>query len=133
MTNLFCKKVFTLLVKIEINLLYLQPKKHVAMIVKYDKDYLEELYDYGKCNEKKYRFQPQVVQKYQKRIDMLMAATRIEDLFVFKSLNFEKLEGTDRFSVRIDIHYRLEFKISQQEGETVLTICTIMDITNHYK
>ena len=62
------------------------------MIIEYEKDYLEELYKDGKCKNKKYRFQKPIITKYQKRIDTLMAATRIEDLFVFNSLNFEALE-----------------------------------------
>lgn len=103
------------------------------MIIKYDKEYLEELYENGKCKDKKHRFQPQVVKKYHMRIDTLMAATKIEDLFIFNSLNFEALEGTDRYSIRIDIHYRLEFTVQHQDGETILTVCTIMDITNHYQ
>lgn len=102
------------------------------MIVEYDKDYLQELYETGKCKNKKYRFQPQVVSKYQKRIDTLMAATRVEDLFVFNSLNFEALEN-DFYSIRIDYHYRLEFKIRTEGTENIVTICLVTDITNHYK
>ena len=37
-----------------------------AMEIKFDKEYLEELYNDGKAKNKKYRFQPQVVKKYQK-------------------------------------------------------------------
>ena len=102
------------------------------MIIEYDKDYLQELYETGKCKNKKYRFQPQVVSKYQKRIDTLMAATRVEDLFVFNSLNFEALEN-DFYSIRIDYHYRLEFKIRTEGTENIVTICLVTDITNHYK
>ena len=47
------------------------------MIVEYEKEYLEELYNNGKCTNKKYRFQKPVIAKYQKRIDTLMAATRM--------------------------------------------------------
>ena len=75
---------------------------------------------------------PNVVAKYQKRIDTLMAATRIEDLFVFNSLNFEALDN-GYFSIRIDYHYRLEFKIRQEGTEPIVTICTVTDITNHYQ
>lgn len=58
----------------------------------------------------------------------------LEELFVFNSLNFETLQGrTDYFSIRIDYHYRLEFKIRMEGVETLLTICTVTDITNHYK
>lgn len=102
------------------------------MIVEYEKDYLQELYEVGKCKNKKYRFQPQVVGKYQKRIDTLMAATKIEDLFVFNSLNFEALSN-GYYSIKIDYHYRLEFKLREEGTEKVLTICVVTDITNHYQ
>lgn len=106
--------------------------KRDGMVVEYEKEYLEELYENGRCKNKKYRFQKAVVSKYQKRIDTLMAATRIEDLFVFNSLNFEALDN-GYYSIRIDYHYRLEFKLRQEGTERVLTICTITDITNHYQ
>ncbi len=102
------------------------------MIIEYEKDYLQELYDNGKCKNKKYRFQTSVILKYQKRIDTLMAATGIEDLFVFNSLNFEALDN-GYYSIRIDYHYRLLFKLRKEGTENVLTICIITDITNHYK
>ena len=101
------------------------------MEVEYEKDDLEELYEKGKCKNKKYRFQPSVIKKYQMRIDTLIAATRIEDLFVFNSLNFEALEN-GYYSVRIDYHFRLEFKVRTEGTDKVITICTITDITNHY-
>ena len=102
------------------------------MVIEYEKDYLEELYNDGCCKNKKYRFQKPVVMKYQRRIDTLMAAIRIEDLYVFNSLHFEALENC-YYSIRIDYHYRLEFKIRQEGTEPVVTICTVTDITNHYQ
>jgi proteic killer suppression protein len=38
------------------------------MIVTFDKEYLKELYETGKTNDKKYRFQPDIIWRYQKRI-----------------------------------------------------------------
>ena len=102
------------------------------MIIEYEKEYLKELYEDGKCKSKKYRFDAAVIKKYQKRIDTLIAATRIEDLFVFNSLNFEALRA-DYFSIRIDYHYRLEFRTRTEGTETILTICIVTDITNHYQ
>ena len=102
------------------------------MIIEYEKEYLQELYDKGKCKNKKYRFQPQVIQKYQRRIDTLIAATRIEDLFAFNSLNLESLDN-GFYSIRIDYHYRLLFMIIEEGTEQILTICVITDITNHYQ
>ena len=110
----------------------MHPRYVNDMVIEYEKDYLEELYNNGTCTNKKYRFQKPVVTKYQKRIDPLMAATRIEDLFVFNSLNFEALDN-GYYSIRIDYHYRLEFQIRQEGPEPVVTICTVTDITNHYQ
>ncbi len=103
-----------------------------GMIVEYEKEYLREIFVDGKCKNNKYRFLKPVIAKYQKRIDTLIAATRIEDLFVFNSLNFEALSN-GFFSIRIDYHYRLEFRVRTESEEPVLTICTITDITNHYR
>jgi proteic killer suppression protein len=103
------------------------------MIVEYDKDYLLELYENGCCKNKRFRFQPQVVRKYQRRIDTLMAATRLEDLYVFNSLNFEALQSSDMYSVRIDKQYRLEFRAKNAHNDFVVTVCRVIDITNHYQ
>ena len=104
-----------------------------AMEIRFDKEYLEELYNNGQTKNKKYRFQTQVVKKYQKRIDTLAGITRIEELFTLNSLNFEALESSGNYSIRIDYHYRLEFQVSNSETEPIITICLIMDITNHYE
>jgi len=104
------------------------------MVIKFEKEYLEELYTTGKCSDKKHRFQPQVVKKYMMRIDTLTDASSIEALFTYNSLNYEVLGGDKKgiSSVRIDSQYRLEFIVST-EGEPAITICSIIDITNHYK
>jgi proteic killer suppression protein len=125
------KKNFTKFVNLII-IVYLCTKITTDIVIEYEKDYLEELYNDGKCTNKKYRFQKQVVTKYQKRIDTLMAATRLEDLFVFNSLNFEALNN-GFYSIQIDYHYRLEFKVRQEGSEPIVTICTVTDITNHYQ
>lgn len=105
------------------------------MIVEYDKEYLRELYESGRCSDKKHRFQKSVIAKYQKRIDTLMAATRKEDLFVFHSLNFEALHGNKDgfFSIRVDGQYRLEFALREEGTEPVITVATITELSNHYK
>ena len=50
------------------------------MIVNFDKEYLRELYETVKF-DKKHRFQPDIVKRYQKRIDTLKRALNIEELF----------------------------------------------------
>lgn len=38
------------------------------MIVQFEIDYLKELFEKGKCSDKRYRFQPQVIRKYVLRV-----------------------------------------------------------------
>lgn len=105
------------------------------MIVIFGKEYLKELYEQGNCKNKKYRFQPKIVQKYQKRVDTLIAATSKQDLFPLKSLGFEALHGDKQglFSIKVDMQYRLEFELNEQQEEIVLTVCTLQELSNHYK
>ena len=102
------------------------------MEVEFLKDYLSDLYYTGKTSDKQHRFQPEVIRKYVRVVGILDAVNRMEDLYRFNSLNFESI-GNGEYSVRIDIHYRLVFLMESGPGETVLTICKLEDITNHYK
>ncbi len=104
------------------------------MKIIFEKEYLEELYTTGKTKSKKYRFQSEVVHKYIKTVDKLRAANRIEDLFVIRSLHYEKLVGNKKGleSVQITLQYRLEFISSFSEIESI-TICSLLDISKHYQ
>ena len=105
------------------------------MEIKFEKEYLSELYYEGKCREKKYRFQPQVVKNYKKCIDLLEGVPRVESLYKYNALNYEKLKGDKKGieSVRINDQYRIEFTTNIIESETVLTVCNILELSNHYK
>ena len=104
------------------------------MIVTFDKDYLREIYEQGKTSDKKHRFQPDIVRRYQQRIKTLESAPRIETLFQIKSLNYEVLGGdkAGRSSIRVNNKYRIEFTVIYQ-GEPVVTVCNIVELSNHYK
>ena len=105
------------------------------MEITFDKTYLEELFYTGKTTDKKYRFQPQIIAKYRKTIDVLGSVTVVEDLFRYHGLRYEALHG-DREgleSVRVNDQYRIEFKTTKVISETVLTICNIVELSNHYK
>lgn len=106
------------------------------MHVEFEKKYLVELYETGKTSDKKHRFQPNIVNGYLKCVKVLINATRIEDLFLSRSLNYEKLSGNKKgiSSLRINDQYRLEFReIPNQSNQTIIEICSLIDITNHYK
>jgi proteic killer suppression protein len=104
--------------------------------IKFEKEYLRELYEIGKTSNKKYRFQQSVVKQFKNTIDKLRNANSIEDLFPFKSLNYEKLIG-DKVgleSVRVNQQYRIEFyREIKGEEPSIITICSIVELSNHYK
>lgn len=106
------------------------------MLIEFEKEYLEQLYTEGKAKNKKYRFQPSVIRQYKNTIDKLRNAQKIEELYLIKSLHYEKksgdLKGTE--AVWINKQYRIEFK-SRTEGELtdIITICSIIELSKHYK
>lgn len=104
------------------------------MQITFEKKYLEEIYTKGTSSDKKHRYQPQIVRGYQKALKYLIAANRPEDLFPIKSLHFEALHGNKEgtFSVKANDQYRVEFTITQS-GEPVITVCNIIELSNHYK
>ncbi len=61
------------------------------MIVTFEENYLRALYEAGKTTNKKYRFQPEVIVKYKKRISTLLEADRVEDLFVIQIMALNPL------------------------------------------
>ena len=102
------------------------------MNVEFEKEYLVELYEKGKTDDKKHRFHPQIINGYLKCVK----ASRMEDLYQYRALNYEKLKGDKKglSSLRINNQYRLEFREMTNAGnQTVVEICSLVDITNHYK
>lgn len=106
------------------------------MKIVFEKDYLEQLYAEGKAKGKKYRYPKGLISKYKQTIDKLRVANRVEDLYPFKSLNYEKLIGDKKGleSVRVNQQFRIEFR-SRVEGDEpdTITICSIVELSNHYK
>ncbi len=104
------------------------------MLVTFEEEYLRQLYEVGKCRDKKHRYQPDIVRRYQKAIRFLLAASSIEALWTVRSLNYEALTGdkAGRSSVRVNDKYRIEFVVEKTEEEPILTICNIVELSNHY-
>ena len=104
------------------------------MKVTFEKTYLKELYEQGKTSDKKHRFQPDIVKRYQQRIKTLVSAPRIETLYQIKSLNYEVLSGDKAgiSSIRVNDKYRIEFTVNMIE-EPLVTICNILEVLNHDK
>ena len=104
------------------------------MIVAFEKDYLRELYETGK-SDKKHRFQPDIVKRYKRGVDYLKQARNIEELFLLPSLHYEVLKGDKAgvSSIRVNDQYRIEFIVEQVSEQIVVTICNIIELSNHYK
>ncbi len=105
------------------------------MIVVFDKEYLRKLYVDGR-DDKKHRFQPDIIKRYKRCIDILRNAKKLEELFLIGSLNYEKLTGRKKglSSIRVNDQYRIEFEESETtEGKVAVTICRIIELSKHYE
>ena len=102
------------------------------MEIKFEKDYLRELFYEGKASDKKHRYQPDIVKRYVRVVNILDSVNKVEDLYRYHSLHYEILSGDKKGteSVRMNNQYRIEFKSSESEG---ITICSITELSNHYK
>lgn len=105
------------------------------MFVEFDKEYLRELFERGRTSDKQHRYQPEVVRGYQKAVFLLSSANSVTDLFRNNALNYEVLKGDKKgvSSVRINKQYRLEFIVREVVNEQIITVCRLLDISNHYK
>lgn len=105
------------------------------MIVTFEEIYLQELYTRGCTNSKKHRFQPDIIRRYQKCISFMINTPSIDVLRTIKSLNYEVLKGNKAgiSSVRVNDKYRIEFTVKETLEEPIITICNILELSNHYK
>jgi len=106
------------------------------MKIEFEQTYLQELYENGKSSDKKHRYQQQVVNGYVKCVKALQDAQRMEELFTYNSLRYEKLKGDKKgiSSLRINDQYRLEFRELQTPNNILeIEICSLIEISNHYK
>ena len=104
------------------------------MIVAFEKEYLKNLYRTGK-GDKKHRFQPDVIRNYQKCIARMIDAPDIEALSLIGSLHYEVLQGDKKgkSSIRVNLQYRIEFTVQKDKNYLKLTLCNILELSNHYK
>lgn len=105
------------------------------MVVTFEHEYLRTLYEDGKSPDKKHRFQPDIIRRYQKAINFLKGASCIEALWTIRSLQYEVLSGDKAglSSVRVNNQYRVEFSVTLNKKEPILTICNVVELSNHYK
>jgi len=105
------------------------------MIVTFEEEYLRDLYETGKTTDKKHRFQSEVIDGYVKGVYHMEKALNPEDLYKIRSLNCEILKGGKKgiSSIRANKKYRIEFTVKDSGIEPVVTVCNILELSNHYK
>lgn len=105
------------------------------MIVKFDKAYLQELYIKGRTTDKKHHFQPNIVKKYTRIIDLMLELQNVMELLRYKGLRYEHLKGnkTGLSSVRVNNQYRIEFREIIQDQKTIAEVVNITELSNHYQ
>lgn len=94
-----------------------------------------ELYTTGKTSDKRYKKLPKgAIKGFVKAYNILEREDRIEGLYKYHSLNYEKLKGKMKGfeSVRCDKRYRLIFKSYPKEKEIIITEIELIEITDHY-
>ncbi len=105
------------------------------MNVEFEDKALEDLFLTGTTSDKKYKRLPQdIVKRYVKVVNYLRAANRIEDLFLIKSLHYEKKEGNlkDIEAVWINDQYRLLFT-SSPDDQGIIVNALLTEISKHYE
>lgn len=94
---------------------------------------LKELIETGQSKDKRYKKLPKkVIRGFIKAYNILLVSKRIEDLYRYNGLNYERLSNSQYESVRCDDKYRLIFISSPNTGEIIITNIELIEITNHY-
>ena len=104
------------------------------MEVIYGKTYLKELHLHRRASDKKHRFQPDVIKRYIKTVEVMISVKNVLELSRINSLRYEKLSGNKKglSSVRVNDKYRIEFEEHAEKQESIATICNLIELSNHY-
>lgn len=102
------------------------------MTVDFSNKGLEELYTKG-CS-KKYKEVPlNIVQKMVRAVEVLKSSSSIQEIWKFPAYKFEKLQGNERYSMRMNIVWRLELTVKWiDETKVQVEIINLEDLTKHY-
>ena len=134
-TRIFSKKKRSQICEYELLLLSLSPKSERSMIVTFEEDYLRELYEDGQASDKKHRFQPQIIKKYTRVVDLMMEEANVMGLTKYGGLHYEHLHGDKEglSSVKVNDQYRIEFREILDGDKTIAEMVSLTELSNHYK
>lgn len=103
------------------------------MRVYFATDDLRELYETPLSNLKgKQKYPQDIIKQYKKKVQLLIAIPKLENLLQFRGLNFENLKGDKKgqCSIRLNDQYRL---ILIPMSEDRLQVVMVNEISKHYE
>ena len=106
------------------------------MEIHFNNQLLIDLYEGNKVTNKEFRSNPSLVKQYIKTVNKLRSVTKVEELFQFTGLNYEKLKGNLKgySSVRINKQYRLIFEeVSSSATPFEVVLFKLEEISKHYQ
>jgi proteic killer suppression protein len=104
--------------------------------ITFNNQLLIDLYEGNKVNDKQFRSDPILVKQYIKTVNKLKSVQKVEQLFQFAGLNYEKLKGNLKgySSVRINNQYRLIFEeVAENKEPYKIVLFKLEEISRHYE
>lgn len=102
------------------------------MEIDFNNKHLLDLYTKGKS--KKMPLPEGIAEKYVDRVNRIEAAETINDLRVPPSMKFKRMKvAANRYSIRLNDQYRLEFDINFIDKEKTKGKVVIVNVSKHYK
>lgn len=105
------------------------------MNISFNNRLLIDLYEGNKITHKQFRSNLNLVKQYIKTVNKLKSVEKVEQLFQYAGLNYEKLKGNFKgySSVRINNQYRLIFEeVTGEEEPLQIVLFKLEEISNHY-
>ena len=102
------------------------------MFVTFEEVYLRDLYEKGKTDNKNPRYQPDVIRNLSKEVHLPSWHPK-ENLYTFDNALSHQADKAGISFVRVNNKYRVEFTIRDSIEEPIVTVCNIIELSNHYK
>ncbi len=106
------------------------------MDISFNNQLLADLYEGKKVNDKHLRSNPALVKQYIKTVDKLKSVQKVQQLFQYSGLNYEKLKGNLKgySSVRVNSQYRLIFEeVAEDKEPFEIVLFKLEEISKHYE
>jgi toxin HigB-1 len=97
---------------------------------------LRSIYEGKKVKDKQFRSNPTLVKQYIKTVNKLKSVQKVEQLFQYTGLNYEKLKGNLKgySCVRINNQFRLiSEEVAEDKEPFEIVLFKLEEISKHYE